>query len=82
MAMPMDFSARSRAKMPFAAALTTPTLTIEPRDDPNPVSGTHAPRIASQQNAFLWNQVSRELLMTLAGQSAGTLQIVDFGFAD
>jgi hypothetical protein len=38
----MDFSARSRARMPFAEEMTIPTSTIEPRDDPKPISGSHA----------------------------------------
>jgi hypothetical protein len=68
-AKPMDFSARS---CPNAIRRSADDSNIEPRDDPKPISGTHAHRIASQENAFLWNQqLSRKLLITLANQSAG-----------
>jgi hypothetical protein len=62
--------------MPLAEALTTPASTIEPQDDPKPISGIHAPRIGSQQNAFLWNQqLRRKSLITLAGYSAGHFRL-------
>jgi hypothetical protein len=66
--------------MPFAEAMTTLQSTIDPRDDPKFIPETHGLRIASHQNAFLWNQRhSCKLLITLADESAGhfRLQIAD-----